>query len=138
MKALVPGICVLAAIPLFSQEHRHDATPAPVALQPMAQQARLLSEALSYLGQPLTAAEQKRINDSIALPDEAAAVHALEAVFDSHVLVNIDINAESRVKVEQGQAKPDLIEQGGRLFLVKVNNQAHVTAELNVASPNSG
>jgi hypothetical protein len=123
---------------LCFQEHQHPANPSPVPLQPMAQQARLLTEALNYLGQPLTAAEQKRVNDAIGMTDEAAAVAALEKVFDSLVLVNVDINPESRVKVEQGEAKPDLVEEGARLFLVKVNNQAHVTAQLNVVSPNSG
>jgi hypothetical protein len=42
------------------------------------------------------------------------------------------------VKVEQGAAQPDLIEDGARLFLVKVVNLGGVTAELNVASPNGG
>lgn len=111
---------------------------APVALQPMAQQARQLAESLTYLGQPLTPSEQKRINEALALPDEAAAAEALQKVLDSHVLLNVDINPESRVKVEQGAAKPDLIEEGARLFLVKIANQGHVTAEFNVESPNSG
>ena len=126
-----------ATLLLFVQEHQH-ASPPAIPLQPMAQQARLLTEALSYLGQPLSAAEQKRINDAIGMVDEAAAVEALEKVFDSHVLVTVDINPESRVKVEQGEAKPELVEDGARLFLVKVANLAHVTAQLNVISPESG
>src|SRR5580704_5703316 len=120
-----------------AQEHQHVATPA-IPLQPMAQQARQLTEALNYLGQPLTIQEQKRINDAISMPDEAAAVEALIKIFDSHVLVNVDISPESRVKIEQGEAKPDLVEEGARLFLVKVVNLARVTAALNVESPNSG
>ena len=135
MRTLAPAFFICLAT---AQEHQHTATPAPVPLQPMALQARQLAEGLNYLGQPLTAPEQKRVNDAIGMADEAAAVDAIQKVFDSHVLVNVDINAESRVKVEQGAAKPDLIEEGARLFLVKVSNQAHVTAELNVVSPNSG
>jgi hypothetical protein len=127
-----------ALLLLCFQEHQHPAVPSPLPLQPMAQQARLLTEALNYLGQPLTLAEQKRVNDAIGMPDEAAAVAALEKVFDSHALVIVDINPESRVKVEQGEAKPDLVEEGARLFLVKVNNLAHVTAPLNVVSPDGG
>jgi hypothetical protein len=42
------------------------------------------------------------------------------------------------VKVEQGPAKPELVEAGTRLFLVKVINEAGVTAQLKVESPNSG
>ncbi|HVW83922.1 MAG TPA: CehA/McbA family metallohydrolase [Bryobacteraceae bacterium] len=114
------------------------AAAAPVPLQPMAQQARQLEEALNYLGQPLTTAEHNQINAAISKPDEAAAVAALESIFDRHALVVVDINAESRVKVEQGDAKPELVEAGARLFLVKVINHGNVTAELNVVSPNSG
>jgi len=139
MRTLAPALflCIMVAVRLSSQEHQHAAKPV-VALQPMAQQARQLAEALNYLGQPLTSAEQKTVNDAIGMPDEAKAVEALQTVFDRHVLVRVDINPESRVKVEQGEAKADLVEEGARLFLVKVVNQAHVTAELNVVSPNSG
>jgi hypothetical protein len=50
----------------------------------------------------------------------------------------VKINAESRVKVEAGPAPPELVEAGVRLFLVKVMNDAGVTAQLKVESPNSG
>jgi len=117
--------------------HQHPAS-APVPLQPLAQQVRQLEEALNYLGQPLPAVEARRINEAIANPDEAAALAQLQAVLDPHVLLTVDINPESRVKVEQGSAKPDLVEAGTRLFLVKVANNGNVTAPLNVVSPNSG
>ena len=47
---------------------------AEVPLQPLALQVRQLEDALAYLGQPLLPADQRRINDAIAGPDEAAAV----------------------------------------------------------------
>src|SRR5471032_1662775 len=133
-------LCGIAA----AQEaaHRHDAaTPIPlqpIPLQPLAQQVRQLEDALNYLGQPLPAADQRRINEAIGNPDEAAAVAQLQAILDPFVLLAVDINPESRVKVEQGAAKPELVESGTRLFLVKVSNNGHVTAPLNVESPNSG
>jgi hypothetical protein len=113
-------------------------THAPVPLQPLAQQVRRLETALNYLGQPLSAGDHKEINDAIGDADEITAVRRLERVLDKHVLAVVEINPESRVKVEQGAAKPELIEAGSRLFLVKVLNQAKVTAPLVVASPNSG
>jgi hypothetical protein len=109
-----------------------------VPLQPLAQQVRQLSEALDYLGEPLSAAEIAGIDKAIANSDENAAVAALESVLDTHVLAVVDINAESRVRVEPGSADPSLFEDGTRLFLVKVMNRAGVTAELKVESPNSG
>jgi hypothetical protein len=42
------------------------------------------------------------------------------------------------VKAEQGAAGPELVQGGTRLFLVKVLNEAGVTAPLAVQSPNSG
>jgi hypothetical protein len=118
--------------------HQHPPSATPLSLQPLAQQVRQIQEALSYLGQPLPATTAKRINDAIGNPDQGVAVAELQAALDPHVLANVDINPESRVKVEQGAAKPELVEAGTRLFLVKVINNGHVTAPLAVASPNSG
>jgi hypothetical protein len=108
------------------------------ALQPLARNARQIESALSYLGSPLSAEDQQRINEAIAATDDAAAVREIEATLDKHVLVDVEINPESRVKIEAGDAKPELIEGGTRVFLVKVINQAGVTAPLVVESPNSG
>src|SRR5439155_488565 len=77
-------------------------------------------------------------NDAISTADEEAAVQELQTTLDRHVLAVVRINPESRVRVEQGPAKPELVEGGTRLFLVKVLNEANVTAPLRVESPNSG
>src|SRR4029453_5077443 len=61
-----------------------------------------------------------------------------QTLLDAPVLPTVDINPESRVKVEEGAAKPDLVEAGTRLFLVKVINHGNVRAPLVVQSPNSG
>ena len=78
------------------------------------------------------------LNDAIGMSDEAAAVAALQRVLDRRVLVTVHISPESRVRVEQGAAPPELVQGGTRLFLVKVLNDAGVTAPLAVASPNIG
>ncbi len=129
--------CGLAAAQEPTRQHPSGGV-APIPLQPLAQQVRQLEEALNYLGQPLPPAEHRQINDAIGNTSEPAAVAALQSVLDRHALATVDINPESRVKVEQGAAKPELVEAGARLFLVKVINHANVTAELNVVSPNSG
>ncbi len=130
---------LLCAIGTAQQpEHHHHADAPAIPLQPLAQQVRQIEEALNYLGQPLPAADHLRINAAIANPDEAAAVKELESILDRYTLLNVDINPESRVKVEQAAATPELVQGGTRLFLVKVTNNGHVTAPLNVESPNSG
>lgn len=114
------------------------AAEAAVPLQPLAQLVRRLEDAMNYLGQPFAAMDRQAINAAISNPDQGAAVADLEKILDKYALAIVDINAESRVKVERGAAKPELVEGGTRLFLVKVNNHANVTAPLRVASPNSG
>ena len=107
-------------------------------LQPLAQQVRRIETALRYLGQPLTGADTQAINDAIGLSDERVAIDRLQQVLDRYVLARVHINPESRVKVEPGAAKPELVQGGTRLFLVKVLNEAHVTSPLAVQSPNTG
>ncbi|HKE23526.1 MAG TPA: CehA/McbA family metallohydrolase [Bryobacteraceae bacterium] len=133
MPIVVCGIAVAQETP-----HQHPMTPPQVPLQPLAQHVRQLEEAMTYLGQPFKSADLRRIDEAIANPDEAAAVHALESILDPYVLMIVDINPESRVKVEEGTATPELVEAGTRLFLVKLLNNGHVRAPLVVQSPNSG
>jgi len=109
-----------------------------VALQPFAQQVRRLEDALSYLGQPLPHAVHEKINRAMALDDEVVAVRTIREALEPYVLAVVNINPESRVKVTQGFAKAELVQNGARLFLVRVENEAGVTAKLTVTSPNSG
>lgn len=122
------------------EEHAqlHHTSHVAVPLQPLAQQVRQIEAALSYLGQPLPREDHERINRAVAGQDEKTAVRELEEIFDPHALAIIEINPESRVKVRQGSARPELVQGGTRLFLVKVINEAGVTAPLVVESPNAG
>jgi hypothetical protein len=113
-------------------------TPRPVSLQPLAQHARLLERALSYLGQPLAPEDHDQINRATSATDETAARAEIEATLDRYALLIVTVNPESRVKVTKGPARPELVEAGSRLFLVKVLNEAGVTAPLTASSPNSG
>jgi hypothetical protein len=132
--ALIAG---LPCAPAYAQVHHEHGGPT-VPLQPLAQQVRRLEDALNFLGQPLPPSDHQAINDAIGNSDERAAVAQIERVLDRYALAIVDINAESRVKVQPGAAKPELVEGGTRLFLVKVLNRANVTAPLAVRSPNSG
>jgi hypothetical protein len=108
-----------------------------VSLQPFAQQVRQVETTLAYLGQPLSADDHEAINQAVADADEAAAVVRLEQTLDKYTLAIVEINPESRVKVQPGAAKPELVEAGTRIFLVKVVNKAGVTARLVAESPNA-
>src|SRR5207248_4702986 len=108
-----------------------------VPLQPFAQQVRQVETSLAYLGQPLGQNDTDAINQAIGNTSEAAAIDLLEQILDKYSLAIVDINAEVRVKVLPGPAKPGLVEAGTRIFLVKVINKAGVTAPLIAESPNA-
>jgi hypothetical protein len=141
MTAAGAALVLLASGPSAGQPapgHPHPLHEPAVPLQPLAQHVRAVTAALAYLGQPLPAGDLARIEEAMARSDEVAAVQGLQDVLDKHVLVAVDINPESRVKVARGAARAELVEGGTRVFLVKVLNQAGVTAPLGVESPNSG
>lgn len=109
-----------------------------IPLQPLADEARQIQTVLRYLGQPLPPSDEDQINKALSNPDEGDAVAELESVLDKNALATVEINPESRVAVKRGLAAPDLIQDGTRLFLVKVVNHAGTTAPLAVESPNAG
>jgi hypothetical protein len=134
----VSAALIALTLTLRAQEHAHPAMPAPVPLQPLAQQARRLETTLKVLGQPLRARERQALDEAIGMSEEADGAARVQQVLDEHALAIVHINPESRVKVEQGPAKPEVVQGGTRLFLVKVVNEAGVTSPLRVQSPNSG
>ncbi|MEN3338061.1 MAG: hypothetical protein V7647_1737 [Acidobacteriota bacterium] len=136
---LAAVLAVLAvSLGLSAQEQAHTPAPLGVPLQPLAVQARRIETALAYLGEPLSTTDRDEVNDAVALQNEAEAVARIQAALDRRVLATVHINPESRVKVEQGLARPELVQGGTRIFLVKVLNDAGVTAPLVVQSANSG
>jgi hypothetical protein len=108
-----------------------------VEFQPLSAQVRRLVEALEWLGQPLPESERRHLDQAIGSTDPAAAIRAIQQVLDEHCLIGITINPESRVKAVQGPVAPRLIQNGWRVFLVKVQNEAGVTATLDAESPNA-
>ncbi|MBI4600483.1 MAG: CehA/McbA family metallohydrolase [Planctomycetes bacterium] len=107
-----------------------------VEAQPLIAQTKRIAEALGYVGSPLAADEAAALVKAYELTDDDA-VQAIQKVLDRHVLFAVHINPESRVKVARGPAKPELVQHGWRVFLVRVHNEAGVTAELKVESPNA-
>src|SRR5438876_9843291 len=136
--ACVPGIITLSIfMVLQGPTDISRAAQMRSSLQPFAQQVRQVETTLAYLGQPLTQKDHEAINLAIADPDEAAAVRHLEQILDNYTLAIVDINPESRVKVQAGAAKAELVEGGTRIFLVKVLNKEGVTSRLVAESPNA-
>jgi hypothetical protein len=130
--ALVLGVLLIASI-------ARAADPLPivskVAMQPLAAHVKQLSEALDYLGNPLPDEVKTKLTIALAEAVPEKQVQLIQQVLDPLCLMGVTINPESRVKVAMGPAAPELLENGWRQFLVKVQNEAGVTAELKAGCP---
>jgi hypothetical protein len=89
---------------------------------------RRVVEALEVLGRPLPSGEASELA-------KASSIEKLAKILDPLCLLEVTINPESRVKVVAGRAKSELVEGGWTSFLIKVKNEAGVTAPLAVSSP---
>jgi hypothetical protein len=105
--------------------------------QPLGAQIVRVLDTLDMVGEPLPPGEAAELR-KLAAGGGKQSIERIQKILDRYCLVGVNINPESRVKVQQGPAKAELIEQGWRSFLVKVHNEAGVTAVLGVDSPNAG
>ncbi len=110
---------------------------AEVERQPFVAATRRLIEALSYAGSPLPPQVLEQYEQATRLEDDRKAVVAIQQILDPHCLAFININPESRVKVQEGAVKKELMQQGWRAFLVKVHNEAGINPPLQLESPNA-
>src|SRR6185312_6817957 len=101
---------------------------ADVEFQPRSAHAVRVNDALKLLGEPLAPNDEKALLQATGGSGGPAGVAEIQRVLDRYCLLMVDINPESRVKVERGPANAELVEQGGRTFLIKVTNEAGVTA----------
>ena len=103
--------------------------------QPLILHVGRLRTALDYLGSPLPDETKALLDSAASLVDGAAAVRLIQEALEPHCLLSVNINPESRVKVARASAAPVLVEQDWRQYLVRVYNQAGVTAPLAVSTP---
>jgi len=124
-------------VPLAAAAHLLAAPDLPIVKdvepQPFIAQISRLIEAMEYSGAPFDPKTRKALDGALAKADP----EALQQILDPHCLFAVNINPESRVKVARGPAAAELAEQGWRQFLVKVENEAGVTAPLRAKSPNA-
>lgn len=107
-----------------------------IELQPLLSATKRVAEALDVAGAPLPADVRAALESVGNDGDASATCAAIQSALDPLCLAGVTINAESRVTVEEGPAAKELVEQGWRTFLVKVKNQAGITAELRAEGPN--
>ena len=129
---------VLSVVPLFDG---FATEPLPlvdkVEHQPLVEATKRLQSALDYVGAPLQPADTRALNAALEHEDTSKSIEAIQQVLDKYCLVGVNVNPESRVKVAEGTAEKELMQQGWRSFLIKVHNEAGVTAPLVATSPNA-
>ena len=108
-----------------------------VEFQPFASATQRLIEALDYLGSPLSENDLLAIKEALVSDDHTRAIVDIQKILDAYCITGVNINPESRVKVKEGPANKELMQQGWRTFLVKVHNEAGVTAPLAAESANA-
>ena len=123
-------LCLCVAI-MASMTSGHAAEVEP---QPFFTATQRLIDAAAFLGSPFSAEELTTLRACIKAHD-AASVAKAQTVLDAHALFDVTITPEQRVKVERGSAKALLDESGWRQYLVRVENEAGVTAKLAASSP---
>ena len=108
-----------------------------VEFQPLASATQRLIEALDYLGSPLSEDDLSAIREALVSDNHKQAVADVQKILDRYSLAGVNINPESRVKVKEGPVNKELMQHGWRTFLVKVHNEAGVTASLIAESENA-
>jgi len=130
---------VVLLVVLVSLAYAQQSPTTNVEHQPLAAQVLRLLEALDLLNDPLPAAETAELKRlAAATGDSRNAAAQIQTILNRHCLFYVNINPESRVKAEAGIARGELIQNGWRTFLIRVENEAGVTAALELQSPNAG
>src|SRR6266850_294467 len=106
----------------------------PVEGQPLSANVTRVLQALQLLGTPLPGEVTKDLETAV----QARDADRLQELLDSHILLVVTINPESRVKVQRGPAKAQLQQAGFTPVLVKVINHSTMTRELRIVSSQSG
>ncbi|WP_229209026.1 CehA/McbA family metallohydrolase [Dyadobacter sediminis] len=129
----------LPGVLLAQHQHHESAFSAGTGIepQPLLAQALRLQEALTFSGSSLSLEDAKRLRILSDKPLNEETVTGIQEILDPYCLNVVHINPEGRVKVERGPAKALLVQNGWTSFLVKVHNEAGITAKLEAASPNA-
>ncbi len=136
-------ICVIAlsiaswgtAEEVRAQESESGFQIVSVDRQPLEASVRRVVQALQLAGSPLPAETLAKLETLYQDSSDAKVIGEIQRALDGLCLAQVHINPESRVKLSAGPVKPLLDQRGWSNFLVKVVNEAGVTAPLTCTSP---
>ena len=137
-RPIVRGFSIALTVLLLAGQVARAGELAPVTRveqQPLVAATQRLLQALELTGTPLPEADAPSLQAALEETDAETCVLGIQEALDRNCLVEVTINPESRVSAKEGPASPELIQQGWRTFLVKVVNEAGITPQLRVDSP---
>lgn len=86
-------------------------------------------EALAKLGAPLSAADAQQLG-VLTRQNDSAAVTAAEQILARYTLVRLSVDSDAPAHLTPGGAPGTLVEQGWRMFLVRIANPTGRTDNL--------
>jgi hypothetical protein len=126
-------LAILLLFPALARADKLDIVT-DVEGQPLGQNATRLLQALDFLGTPLAKETAEAVEEAAKARDAAK----IQKLLDPHVLLAVNINPESRVKVARGPADAALQQHGFTPVVVKIVNDSTVKSALRATSPQSG
>jgi hypothetical protein len=103
-----------------------------IASQPYFAGVNRALDALAKLGSPVLAEDAQQLS-VLSRHNDSAAVDASEKILSRYTLLNLSINSDGSVQVTSGGSPTTLIEQGWRMFLLRVSNPAGRLVDLSVS-----
>lgn len=92
-------------------------------------------EALANLGAPLTPQDVAQIA-ALSRQNDLAAVEAAEKILGRYTIGRLAIDANGSLRIAPGDAQRTLVEQGWRMFLLRVENSSGRTESLSISVGN--
>jgi hypothetical protein len=93
--------------------------------------------ALARLGAPVATEDAKRITE-LANQNDNTAVDAAEKILDRYTLARLSLEADGTGRITMGGTQRTLVEQGWRMFLVRIGNPGGRSDKINFASESQG
>ncbi len=125
-RKVLAGACAWAAIPA-APARSLESLPA----QPYLAAIDRLKDSLMRLGSPLRREDSARIA-SLARAGDAPAIEAIEGILNRYTLLRLSVDRGRFVQTAAGEADRVLVEQGWRLFLIRISNPGGLTDPFDV------
>ena len=117
------GLALMRPSALFAAES------AAIEPQPYFASVNRAIEALAKLGAPLSAADAQQL-DVLTRQNDGAAVTAAEQILARYTLAGLSVDSDAPAHLTAGGAPRTLVEQGWRMFLVRIANPTGRTDNL--------